>query len=77
MRVARSPLVLFACGANAAFRYAALVQEANRIKQEYKSIRAQVSARAAFPPFFVVCVRVLCALSACLLSVWQQQSFHR
>ena len=32
------------CGAHSRFRYSALVQEANRVKQEYKLARAQVSA---------------------------------
>jgi hypothetical protein len=65
--VLRIAPALIARGANSAFRYAALVQEANRIKQEYKSIRAQVSARSFPPPplFFVVCARVLRAVSAC------------
>lgn len=48
------PLFLFAsCDAHAApapppFRYTALVQEANRVKQEYKLARAQVSGRGPF-----------------------------
>jgi hypothetical protein len=48
--VLRIEMALVARAANSAFRYAALVQEANRIKQEYKSIRAQVSARSFHPP---------------------------
>jgi hypothetical protein len=52
--VLRVALALIARGANSAFRYAALVQEANRIKQEYKSIRAQVSTRS-FPPPTLFC----------------------
>ena len=62
-------------------RYTALVQEANRIKQEYKSMRAQVSGSSASAVCGCMCcawcLQLVVSVGMFELTLFQQQSFHR
>ena len=66
----------FARRSHAVLRYTALVQEANRIKQEYKAIRAQVSSSDVVIASITARALVL-RCPPCSHLPLQQQSFHR